>query len=177
MVLKGPKRAKKGQKGHRNVQKYHKNDKIGPKFVQWNRRKIAYQWAKLMQKDPPCFPADLTILNIFLSVYLQATFCHFSSGFYLGSKRIMMQYRTHKKFFQLSLSNENLSYTRLYLEYLEVKLANAFSLQDFGVFLAKSYHLASSWSNFSHQLHIRTLSMTSLRQIQFGRKRSSSLLF
>ena len=40
-VKNGSKMAQKGQKGIRKVQKYHKNDKIGPKFVQWNRRKNA----------------------------------------------------------------------------------------------------------------------------------------
>ena len=40
MVLNGPKIAKKAKKGIRKVPKYHKNDKIGPKFVQWNCRKM-----------------------------------------------------------------------------------------------------------------------------------------
>ena len=34
MVLKGPKRAKKGKKGLRKAQKYHEIVEIGPKFVQ-----------------------------------------------------------------------------------------------------------------------------------------------
>ena len=95
MVLKLPKMAKKAKKGIRKVQEYRKNDKIGPKVVQWNRRKMAKNDPNFCKRTHRAF---MTIYFDTLPRVFQRKFWIFALKFYSSASSWILFNKLPTKF-------------------------------------------------------------------------------